>query len=56
VSSGPRFSRSFRLAGDGLLVEEKLLDPKPMRGLVYRIPAGAEEIERTDRVLRYKLS
>ena len=56
VSGGPRFSRSFRLAGDGLLVEEKLLDPKPMRGLVYRIPAGAEEIERTDRVLRYKLS
>ncbi len=56
ASAGPRFSRSFRLAGDGLLVEEKLLDPKPMRGLVYRIPVAAEDIERSDRVLRYKLS
>lgn len=56
ASAGPRFSRSFRLAGDGLLVEEKLLDPKPMRGLVYRIPVAAEDVERSDRVLRYKLS
>ena len=56
ASAGPRFSRSFRLAGDGLLVEEKLLDPKPMRGLIYRIPAAAEDVERNDRVLRYKLS
>jgi hypothetical protein len=53
---GPKFSRSFRLAGDGLMVEEKLLDTRPMRGLVYRIPAAAEEIERDDRTLRYKLS
>ena len=56
VRGGPRFSRSFRLAGDGLLVEEKLLDTRPMLGLVYRIPTAAEDIERTDRVLRYKLS
>jgi hypothetical protein len=38
------------------MVEEKLLDTRPMRGLVYRIPAAAEEIERDDRTLRYKLS
>ena len=52
----PRFERSYRLAGDGLLVEERLVDPSPRGKLAYHIPKEAQEIERTDRILRYRLS
>ena len=53
---GTRIERSFRLAGDGLLVEERLMDPSYARDLVYRIPAAAQEVERSDRSLSYRLS
>ena len=52
----PGIERTFRLAGDGLLVEESLEEPSPVRNLAYRIPAGAQEVERNDRNLRYRLA
>ncbi|MCH2106766.1 MAG: hypothetical protein MK291_09010, partial [Planctomycetes bacterium] len=52
----PRFDRSYRLAGDGLIVEENLLQPIPGGNLAYHIPKDAKDIERSDRTLRYKLS
>jgi hypothetical protein len=48
--------RTYRLEGEGLLVEERLLDPSPVRDLAYRIPAAAKDIERSDRVVSYRLS
>ncbi len=48
--------RTFRLSGDGLLVEERLEGPSPVRNLGYRIPAAAQDVERDDGILRYRLS
>ena len=52
----PRFERTYRLAGDGLLVEERLEDPTPHGKLAYHIPQAAQDIERSERTLRYRLS
>jgi len=52
----PRFERTYRLAGDGLLVEERLEEPSPHGKLAYHIPAAAQDVERSDRTLRYRLS
>ena len=51
-----RFERTYRLAGDGLLVEERLLQPAVGGNLAYHIPKDAKDIERSDKTLRYRLS
>ena len=51
-----RFERTYRLAGDGLLVEERLLQPTAGGNLAYHIPKDAKDIERSDKTLRYRLS
>jgi len=48
--------RTFRVGGDGLLVEERLKDPSPVRGLAYHVPSRAQDIERDEHTLRYRLS
>jgi len=52
----PRFERTFRLAGDGLVVEECLEEPHRFKNLAYHIPAAATDIERDDKILRYRLA
>ena len=41
---------------DGLLVEERLLQPTVGGNLAYHIPKDAKDIERSDKTLRYRLS
>ena len=52
----PGFERTFRLAGDGLIVEERLEEPSRLKNLAYHIPASAQDVERDDRSLRYRLA
>ena len=52
----PGIERTYRLAGDGLLVEERLEGAGSVRDLAYRIPAAAQDIEQSDGLVRYRLS
>jgi hypothetical protein len=50
-------ARSFAVGGRGLEVEERALEPGPARGLRYRVPAAALEVERRgEREISYRLA
>jgi len=58
-----RVERTFRVDGEGLVVEERVLDPGDARGLVYALPAAARDVQgaeggepRGGRRLAYRLS
>jgi hypothetical protein len=42
---GVRVSRAYRLTGEGLQVEERLDSERPLPRLVYRVPAGARDLQ-----------
>ena len=48
--------RSFRVDGEGLLVEERRIDAGGVRGLDYRVPERAHSVEREPGLVRYRLS
>jgi hypothetical protein len=48
--------RTFRVDGGGLVVEERCRSDGGARGLDYRVPPGATELERADGKLRYRLA
>lgn len=52
---GARIERHFAVDGRGLVVHERLLDASGVRGLDYRVPEGASEVERSEREIRYRL-
>ena len=47
--------RRFQVDGAGLTVEEELAQAPGVRGLDYRVPAAATELERTERTVAYRL-
>jgi hypothetical protein len=49
------FERSFAIDGDGLIVDERLLDSSDLRGVSYQVPEGASEVVRTDSTVHYRL-
>jgi hypothetical protein len=51
-----RIERRFALDGEGLVVEERLVEPGAARGARYRLPAEAREIEADARRVRYRLA
>lgn len=53
--AGSELLRTFRVDGGGLLVEERLLDGGGARGLDYRVPGLATEVERSPGRVSYRL-
>ena len=53
--AGSSLERIFRVEGDGLAVEERVVDDGGARGLAYRVPARAEDVEQGPREVRYRL-
>lgn len=52
---GARIARSFRLGGDGLEVREELREVGRVRGLAYRLPAAAQDIQGSEGRWTYTL-
>lgn len=53
---GSSLLRTFRVDGEGLTVEERLTASGGARGLEYRVPARARDVERGPGYVRYRLS
>jgi hypothetical protein len=51
-----RLRRRFQVDGEGLVVSEDLLEGGGSRGLGYRVPAAATEVEHTPDSVRYRLA
>jgi hypothetical protein len=51
-----RLRRGFQVDGEGLVVSEQLLAGGAARGLDYRVPAAASEVERASGTVRYRLA
>jgi hypothetical protein len=54
--AGATFQRSFTIDGDGLCVDERLLDPGSVRHVTYRVPDGATDVVRTATTASYRLA
>ncbi len=53
---GSELERTFRVDGDGLVVEEALVAAGGVRGLDYRVPASASEVLREAGQIHYRLA
>lgn len=53
---GSRLSRRYQVDGDGLSVEERLLDAGAARHVDYAVPRGASEVERGPGRVSYRLA
>jgi hypothetical protein len=53
---GSRLARRFQVDGDGLVVEERLLDAGKARGVAYGVPAAALEVQRASDRVSYRLA
>ncbi|MCP3915491.1 MAG: hypothetical protein GY711_08055 [bacterium] len=53
---GTELARTFRIDGDGLEVEDELLAAPGVRGLDYRVPEAATDVERESARVRYRLA
>jgi hypothetical protein len=53
---GSRLERSFRLTGEGLEVEERLLAAGRAKGLTYLVPTRARDLVRDGSHIRYRLA